>query len=119
MSFYAPHIFCCTNKRPDDHPRGSCGAKNAEALRQYLRDKLKSVADDPRSSSEAVAQIKNARANVAGCMDQCENGPVMVVYPEGVWYRAATTADIDRIVAEHIVGGKIVTDLRLTDKVKK
>ncbi len=107
MSFYAPHIFSCTNKRPDDHPRGSCGAKNAEALRQYLRDKLKS------------AGLADARANFAGCMDQCENGPVMVVYPVCVWYRADSTAAIDRIVAEHLVGGKIVTDLQLTEKIKK
>ena len=107
MSFYNPHIFCCTNRRPDDHPRGSCGAHNAEALRQYLREKLK------------TAGLTNARANMAGCMDQCENGPVLVIYPEGIWYRAATTADIDRIVTEHFVGGKIVTDLQLTEKIKR
>ncbi|MDB5478011.1 MAG: fdx4 2, partial [Alphaproteobacteria bacterium] len=74
----------CTNRRPDDHPRGSCGARNAEALRQYLREKLKS------------AGLNDARANMAGCMDQCENGPVLVIYPQGIWYRAATTQDIDR-----------------------
>lgn len=106
MSFYEPHIFMCTNKRPDDHPRGSCGGRNAEALRQYLRDKLKS------------ANITNGRANMAGCMDQCENGPVLVVYPEGIWYRAASTMDIDRIVEEHFVGGNIVVDLQLTQRVK-
>lgn len=106
MSLYSPHIFCCTNRRPDDHPRGSCGAKNAEALRQYLRDKLKDAGFD------------NARANVAGCLDQCENGPVLVIYPEGIWYRAASTEDIDRIVEQHLRNGQIVTDLQLTQRVK-
>lgn len=106
MNFYDPHIFMCTNRRPDDHPRGSCGARNGEALRQYLREKMKS------------AGVENARANVAGCLDQCENGPVLVVYPEGIWYRAATTQDIDRIVQEHLIDGKIVTELQLTKKVK-
>lgn len=103
---YDPHLFMCTNRRPDDHPRGSCGARNSEALRQYLREKMKDTG------------IENARANVAGCMDQCENGPVLVVYPEGVWYRAATTADIDRIVEQHLRDGHIVTDLQLTQRVK-
>ena len=106
MTLYSPHIFSCTNRRPDDHPRGSCGAKNGEGLRQYLRDKLKS------------AGLENARANVAGCMDQCENGPVLVIYPEGIWYRAASTEDIDRIVNEHLLGGVIVSELQLTQRVK-
>jgi (2Fe-2S) ferredoxin len=107
MTFYTPHLFCCTNKRPDDHPRGSCGGKGSEALRQYLRDRLKS------------AGLSEGRANAAGCFDQCENGPVIAVYPEGIWYRAATTEDIDRIVSDHLLGGKIVADLQLTEKVKK
>lgn len=106
MTLYNPHIFCCTNRRPDDHPRGSCGARNAEALRQYLRDKLKEHG------------LSDARANSAGCLDQCENGPVLVVYPEAIWYRAATTQDIDRIISEHLLGGNIVTDLQLTKRVK-
>jgi (2Fe-2S) ferredoxin len=106
MSFYDPHIFMCTNKRPDDHPRGSCGGRNAEALRQYLREKLK------------TAGVENARANMAGCMDQCENGPVLVIYPEGTWYTAKTTSDIDRIVEHHLVAGVIVTELQLTQRVK-
>jgi (2Fe-2S) ferredoxin len=111
MSFYNPHIFACTNRRPDDHPRGSCGARNAEALRQYMREKLKSAGVDND-------RLKDARANMAGCMDQCENGPVLVVYPEGIWYRAETNADIDRIVDEHLVGGNIVTDLQLTERLR-
>jgi (2Fe-2S) ferredoxin len=106
MTFYDPHIFMCTNRRPDDHPRGSCGARDAEALRQYLREKLKS------------AGVTNGRANMAGCMDQCENGPVLVVYPEGTWYTAKTREDIDRIVDEHLVGGNIVTGLQLTERLR-
>lgn len=107
MSFYSPHIFVCTNKRPDDNPRGSCGAKNSEALRQYLRERLK------------AAGLHEARANVAGCLDQCENGPVLVIYPEGIWYRASDMQAIDRIVDEHLVQGRIVESLQLTEKVKK
>jgi len=106
-AFYSPHIFVCTNKRPDDHPRGSCGGKNSEALRQYLREKLK------------AAGLTEARANVAGCLDQCENGPALVIYPEGIWYRAADTQSIDKIVDEHLIGGRIVSELQLTERFKK
>ena len=106
-SFYSPHIFACTNTRPADHPRGSCGGAGAEALRQYMREKLKE------------AGLTEARANVAGCLDQCENGPALVIYPEGVWYRAADKESIDRIIKEHLVGGKIVTDLQLTERIKR
>ncbi len=105
--FYTPHIFACTNTRPDDHPRGSCGARGAEHLRQYMREKLKQ------------AGLNDARANMAGCMDQCENGPAIVIFPEGIWYRADSKESIDRIIAEHLIGGNIVTDLQLTEKVKR
>jgi (2Fe-2S) ferredoxin len=105
--FYTPHIFSCTNTRPEGHPRGSCGGSGGEALRQYMREKLK------------TAGLSDARANMAGCMDQCENGPALVIYPEGIWYSAKTTADIDRIVDEHLVGGKIVSDLQLMKKIKR
>ena len=66
-----------------------------------------------------TAGLSDARVNMAGCMDQCENGPVLVVYPEGIWYSAKTTADIDRIVDGHLVGGKIISDLQLTAKIKR
>lgn len=107
MSFYNPHVFCCTNRRPDDHPRGSCAARGGEELRQYLKEKMKQ------------AGVPQTRINAAGCLDQCENGPVLVVYPEGIWYRAQTRADIDRIVTEHFIGGVVVADLQLTQKVQK
>lgn len=105
--FYSPHIFACTNTRPADHPRGSCGGNGAEALRQYMREKLKE------------AGLTDARANMAGCMDQCEKGPVIVVYPEGIWYSVPDKQAVDRIIAEHLVGGNIVTDLQLTEKIKR
>ena len=106
-AFYAPHIFACTNTRPEGHPRGSCGGAGAEALRQYMREKLK------------AAGLHDARANMAGCLDQCEKGPALVIYPEGIWYKAATKEDIDRIITEHLVGGVIVADLQLTEKIKR
>lgn len=118
MSLYAPHIFCCTNKRPDDHPRGSCGAKNAEALRQYLREKLKSAGVEEARASMRSGSETVARVNASGCLDQCENGPVLVIYPEGIWYRADSTDAIDKIVEQHLIGGTIVSELQLTQRAK-
>ena len=55
------------------------------------------------------------RANAAGCLDQCEHGPTVVVYPDGVWYGFVTAADVDEIVESHIIGGQPVERLRLAE----
>lgn len=99
--FYQHHIFCCTNERPEGHPRGSCKRKGAEDLRNYMKLRLK---------EEGVAET---RVNNAGCLDRCELGPVLVIYPEGAWYTAATRQDIDEIIESHIKGGRPVERLLL------
>jgi (2Fe-2S) ferredoxin len=53
------------------------------------------------------------RINVAGCLDRCEEGPVIVVYPEEVWYTYVDQHDIDEIIDEHLVKGKVVERLRI------
>ncbi|RAG25725.1 (2Fe-2S) ferredoxin domain-containing protein, partial [Burkholderia multivorans] len=53
------------------------------------------------------------RINKAGCLDRCEEGPVMVVYPEGTWYTYVDKADIDEIVESHLRDGKIVERLKI------
>jgi len=64
----------------------------------------------------AVRGLKaKVRANKAGCLDQCEHGPNIVVYPEQVWYGNVTTADLDEIIESHIVGGKPVERLVIPD----
>jgi len=50
---------------------------------------------------------------MAGCLDRCEEGPTVVVYPEGVWYRYADQRDIDEIVDSHLVNGRVVERLRI------
>ncbi len=100
--YYRLHIFCCTNKRPTGHPRGCCADRDAERLRNYMKARIKELG------------IEGVRINMAGCLDRCELGPTMVVYPDGVWYRAGSPADIDRIIAEHVVAGRLVNDLLLS-----
>ena len=91
--YYASHVFVCTNRRPDLHPKGSCAARGSERLRDYMKARAKEMG------------LVGVRINSAGCLDRCEDGPCLVAYPEGVWYRAETTADIDRILTEHLRDG--------------
>ena len=58
---------------------------------------------------------RRIRANKSGCLDQCEKGPTVVVYPEGVWYGRVTLDDVDAIVDEHIVGGRPVARLLMPE----
>lgn len=87
--------------RPEGHERGSCAQKGSERLRNYMKDKAKELG------------IKDTRVNSAGCLDRCELGPVIVIYPEGVWYRAETKSDIDEILISHVQNGKPVERLLL------
>ena len=99
--FYQRHVFCCTNRRDASDKRGCCAAKDGEALRDYMKEQVKK------------AGIRKTRINNAGCLDRCELGPCMVVYPEGVWYSCKTKDDIDEVIREHLVGGKVVERLKL------
>ena len=104
--YYNAHVFCCTNRRPAGHPRGCCAEKNGEALRDHMKARAKALG------------LNNVRINNAGCLDRCELGPTVVIYPEGVWYSAPTKADIDEILETHLVKGGRVERLMLqpTDK---
>jgi (2Fe-2S) ferredoxin len=104
--FYKHHIFMCTNVRPAGHPRGSCSARaepagGVEKLRAYAREKAREFG------------IEGIRCNAAGCLDRCEFGPNMVIYPEGVWYKYESTQDIDEILEVHVKNGGRVHRLML------
>jgi (2Fe-2S) ferredoxin len=101
--YFDIHIFCCTNRRSAEHELGSCAALGAEALRDYMKEKAKILAGPG----------KKIRVNTAGCLDRCAQGPVMVIYPEAVWYQYRTRQDIDMILSEHVGQGKIVESLRI------
>lgn len=100
---YELHVFCCTNKRPATHRRGCCASKGSEALANYMCRR-----------GMATARGKHIRINLSGCLNLCEYGPVMVVYPEGVWYRYETEADIEEILDRHVLRGERVARLLVT-----
>ena len=92
--FYDFHLFACVNRRPDGHSRGSCAARGSERLRDYMKARAKEMG------------LKRLRVNTAGCLDRCETGPSVVIYPEGIWYRIDSTADVDAVLEQHVRDGR-------------
>jgi (2Fe-2S) ferredoxin len=107
MPKFEKHIFICTNQRPEGNPRGCCNPSGEGELQRVFKAKL----------SERGIPNSRVRANKAGCLDQCEVGPTVVVYPEAVWYGHVTPADVDEIIESHIIGGKPVERLIIPDSV--
>lgn len=99
---YDIHVFCCINERKVEHPRGSCSARGAIELQEYMKARAKEL-----------KLGKRIRINKSGCLDRCELGPVMVIYPQGIWYHYQSREDIDEILQRHVLGGKIVGPLLL------
>jgi (2Fe-2S) ferredoxin len=106
MSYFELHLFVCCNERASGDAKGSCGAAHGEAVRLRFAEALK-----------AHGLSGKMRANKSGCLHRCSEGPAVVIYPEGVWYRVAEVErDVDEIVREHIVGGGRVERLLLPER---
>ena len=101
--YFETHLFVCCNSRPEGHPRGSCARKGSERLRDYMKARAKELG------------LTAIRVNAAGCLDRCELGPCLVIYPEGIWYRIADTNQIDTILDRHVLGGGRVREAMLPD----
>ena len=99
------HVFVCTNEREPGNPKGCCKAKGGPEVRDRLKAEL---------ASRGLAKM--IRANNAGCLDQCEAGVAIVVYPEQVWYGHVTPDDIPEIVDKHLIGGEVVERLMIPNQ---
>jgi len=102
MSYYQRHVFFCCNQR--DAPEKCCNEFGATELHKYAKERVKAL---------GLAGQGKVRMNRAGCLDRCEEGPVLVVYPEAVWYTYVDRHDIDEIIDRHVVGGEIVERLKI------
>ena len=102
MLKFDKHIFICTNQRAADSPRKSCGEAHGMSIVDAFRKKLK----------EKSLPIK-VRAQRAGCLDVCNYGQTLVVYPEGVFYVGVELGDVDEIIEEHIINDRPVKRLVL------
>ena len=98
---YKHHIFACFTQRPPGHPRGSCMAAGAQPLWDRLAKRIESE------------QLTDVGFTASGCLGFCQAGPLMVVYPMGIWYRPQTPEDIDEIVDTHLRQGKPVVRLAI------
>ena len=97
--FYNRHVFFCINERKAGHPRGCCADKGSVQLRDYMKQRAKQMG------------LKGIRINAAGCLDRCELGPSVVIYPEGTWYRCETRGDADEILDTDLRDGFLVKHL--------
>lgn len=102
MSYFKHHVFFCCNQRGPGET--CCNNHGASDLQTYAK--------------ERVAELKlkgpgKVRINKAGCLDRCDEGPVMVVYPEAVWYTYVDKSDIDEIIEEHLIHGRVVERLKV------
>ena len=104
MAYYQKHIFFCTNDRGAASERPSCNRCGSAAMREYAKERVKQL---------GLAGAGKLRVNSSGCLDRCEEGPVCVVYPEGVWYTYVDEYDVDEIIESHLVGDKPVERLKI------
>lgn len=102
MSYYRRHVFFCVNQR--EGGRECCAAKGAAEARDHAKARVKAL---------GLAGPGGVRVNQSGCLDRCEEGPVAVVYPEGVWYTYVDKEDVEEIVTEHLQNGRVVTRLKI------
>jgi len=105
---YQRHVFACHTERPPMHPRGSCGANGAGPLWQRMAARI-----------EAEGLGGQVGFTASGCLGYCSAGPLLVIYPEGVWYRPQSEGDIDRIFDSHSQHDRGQTDLERKQKYRQ
>src|SRR5262245_33887451 len=105
MPSFQRHVSVCINERAEGHPKGCCKQRGGAEVRDRLKAEL---------GARGLAKV--IRANNAGCLDQCENGVTVVVYPEQVWYGHVTVEDVPEIIEKHLIGGEPVARLLLPDQ---
>ena len=100
---YKKHIFICINERPEGAQRQCCGKETGMAIAQRFKVLIK----------EYKLRM-SVRAQRASCFDICEDGPIAVVYPEGIFYKGISVNDVDEIFEQHILNNRPVKRLQLT-----
>ncbi|WP_374484567.1 ferredoxin [Zoogloea sp.] len=102
MSYFKHHVFFCCNQRGPGET--CCAAQGAVELQTYAKDRIAAL---------GLKGKGKVRINKAGCLDRCDEGPVLVVYPDNVWYTFVDKADVDEIISEHLQHGRIVERLKI------
>jgi (2Fe-2S) ferredoxin len=101
--YYEHHVFFCTNVR-EDGSRPSCAKSGSEQALLHAKGRIKAL---------GLNGPGKVRINKAGCLDRCDEGPVVVVYPQGTWYTYVDNSDIDDIIDSHLIKGEVVERLKI------
>lgn len=99
-SHFKYHVFYCLNER--ENGKDSCIQRGAQDTFDYMKSKVKAL---------KLSGAGKVRINRAGCLDRCKAGPVLVVYPDAIWYSVNNQADIDEIIESHLINDKPVNHL--------
>jgi (2Fe-2S) ferredoxin len=99
-SYYERHVFFCLNERKNGEE--CCAQHHAQQGFDRCKSQVKAA---------GLAGPGQVRVNKAGCLDRCAAGPVVVIYPEAVWYTYVDDHDIDEIVESHLKRGEVVERL--------
>ena len=102
MNYYKRHVFFCCNQR--EPPETCCNNHGALEMQAHAKQRIKSLRLDGKGK---------VRINKAGCLDRCDEGPIIVVYPDAVWYTYVDKHDVDEIIDSHVVHGRIVERLKI------
>lgn len=102
MSYFKHHVFFCCNQRPEGET--CCANHGAVELQTYAKDRIAAL---------GLKGKGKIRINKAGCLDRCDEGPVLVVYPDETWYTFVDKSDIDEIISEHLQNGRVVERLKI------
>jgi (2Fe-2S) ferredoxin len=102
MDYYKRHVFFCCNQR--EPPEVCCNNHGALEMQAYAKQRITSLRLDGKGK---------VRINKSGCLDRCNEGPVLVVYPDAVWYTYVDKHDVDEIIDSHVVHGRIVERLKI------
>lgn len=108
MSYYSKHLFFCTNDREDGS--ACCQRFKARQMRKYVKNRCKEL---------GIHGEGQVRINSAGCLGRCNEGPVIVVYPEETWYTYVDEEDLDDIIEQHLQNGQVVKRLVLKSSVER
>jgi (2Fe-2S) ferredoxin len=102
LTGYQKHVFICQHRRSSESGKKSCGRSGSAELRNALKKQITSLGLNTK-----------IRINVSGCLGHCEQGPAMVIYPQGTWYGNIQQSDLNNILNQSILGNRIIERLKI------
>lgn len=100
MSKFRQHFFVCINARPP-FAKPSCSPRDSNQILMMLKEEI-----------EKHGLLEEVKVTSCGCLGPCEDGPILVVYPEATWYKGVRPEDVAEIVENHVLNNKPIERLR-------